>query len=355
MTVSIAGREAPIEQWRGSAVPRRRVGSADLTFRSAVVRRALIALSAALMLSARIPAQPAPAQPSSQELQRANALFTNGEWKSAFDAYSALAQKYPTHPLSRFRVGVALLELGKLQEAESSLRDGERLGIPAPQAAFRLAQVYAEARRPDAAIGELTRAVKAGLFMPTSALESDRHFVSLKTHDNWKTLMDAFDAIVQPCKHDPRFREFDFWIGEWDVRPTGQPPVGPPARNTITLDDNGCVLTEHWSAPSGSMGQSFNIFDRSIGKWRQTWVDNVGGQHDYRGGLEKGNMVFVGDTPAPNGQLGRIPTRLTFFHISKDSVRQFSEISADSGHTWRTNYDLMYVRRPGEGKVVPPR
>jgi hypothetical protein len=114
--------------------------------------------------------------------------------------------------------------------------------------------------------------------------------------------MDAFDAIVQPCKHDPRFREFDFWIGDWDVRPTGQPPAGPPARNTITLDDNGCVLTEHWSAPSGSTGQSFNIFDRSVGKWRQTWVDNIGGQHDYRGGLENGNMVFIGDTPAPNGQ-----------------------------------------------------
>jgi uncharacterized protein (TIGR02246 family) len=136
------------------------------------------------------------------------------------------------------------------------------------------------------------------------------------------------------------------------VRPTGQPPAGPPARNTITLDETGCVLTEHWSAPSGSTGRSFNIFDRSVGKWRQTWVDNTGGQHDYRGNLVNGNMVFLGDTPAPNGQLGRVPTRLTFFHISRDSVRQFSEISSDSGRTWRTNYDLMYVRRPGDGSEL---
>ena len=93
------------------------------------------------------------------------------------------------------------------------------------------------------------------------------------------------------------------------------------------------------------MGQSFNIFDRSIGKWRQTWVDNIGGQHDYRGQLENGNMVFVGDTPAPNGALGRVPTRLTFFRIGADSVRQFSEVSPDSGRTWQTSYNLMYVRR----------
>jgi ketosteroid isomerase-like protein len=56
-------------------------------------------------------------------------------------------------------------------------------------------------------------------------------------------------------------------------------------------------------------------------------------------------MAFTGDVPAPNGQLGRVPVRLTFFRIGKDSLRQFSEISTDSGKTWRTNYDLTYVRR----------
>lgn len=39
-------------------------------------------------------------------------------------------------------------------------------------------------------------------------------------------------------------------------------------------------------------------------------MDNIGGQHDYRGALKDGNMVFMGDRPAPNGQRGRVPTRL---------------------------------------------
>lgn len=80
---------------------------------------------------------------------------------------------------------------------------------------------------------------------------------------------------------------------------------------------------------------------RSVGEWRQTWVDNSGGLHGYRGGLKGGNMAYTGTVPAPNGQRGRIRIRLTFFRIGNDSVRQFAEGSADSGRTWQPNYDLM--------------
>ena len=285
--------------------------------------------------------------PPPDQLNRAAALFSQRDWSGALAAYSELAKAYPTHALSRFRVGVSLVELGRFKEGEASLRDGERLGIPAAQSAYRLAQALAEQHRLDEAVHELRRAAAAGMFVPPSAIKADPHFSALRDRSDWAALLDAFDAVVRPCAHDPRYREFDFWLGDWDVRPTGQPPAGPPARNTITSDEDGCVLTEHWEAPSGSKGRSFNIFDRSYGMWRQTWVDNIGGQHDYKGALKDGNMVFVGDTPAPNGQLGRIPTRLTFFRIGKDTVRQFSEISNDGGRTWQVSYDLTYVRRPG--------
>jgi len=285
--------------------------------------------------------------PPADQLNRAAALFAQREWTGALAAYSEIAIAYPTHALSRFRVGVTLLELGRLQEAETNLRQGEQLGMPAPQSAYRLAQVLAEQHRADEAIVELRRSATGGLFVPPSALNADAHLASLHAKAGWAGIVDAFDAVVRPCAHDPRYREFDFWLGDWDVRPTGQPPAGPPSRNTITSDEDGCVLTEHWESPSGSKGRSFNIFDRSYGMWRQTWVDNVGGQHDYKGSLKNGNMVFLGDTPAPNGQLGRVPTRLTFFRIAKDTVRQFSEISNDGGRTWQVSYDLTYVRRAG--------
>src|ERR1043166_4366943 len=298
----------------------------------------LLFLALALPLTAASSAAQTAAAPSAQQLQAANALFVARDWSAALNAYRDLSTRFPTHALSRFRTGVALVELGKPAEGEQALRDGERLGIAASQAAYRIAQALTEQNRSDAAIGELLRSAHAGMFLGPQALESDAHVGKLRTHARWPEVLDAFDAVARPCMHDARFREFDFWVGDWDVRPTGQPAQGPAARNTITKDDNGCVLTEHWSAPSGSMGQSFNIFDRSYGVWRQTWVDNVGGQNDYRGGLKEGNMVFLGDTPIPGGGLGRVPTRLTFFHISADSVRQFSEVSTDSARTWQVSY-----------------
>lgn len=290
------------------------------------------------------------AQPPAADLQRANTLFTQGDWQGTLEAYRALSTKYPSHALSRFRIGVALNQLGKPVEGEAEMRAGEKLGIPVTPAALRIAQALAAQKKPDAAIAELMRSAGGGQLVAPSTVDADPHFASLKSHARWQGVLNAFDAIARPCMHDPKFREFDFWVGDWDVRATGAPAVGSPARNNITLEENGCVVMEHWSAPSGSGGMSFNIYDRSYGVWRQTWIDNQGGQHDYRGNLKDGNMVFEGDTPAPGGKLGRVPTRLTLFHISADSVRQFSEQSTDGGKTWVTAYDLMYVRYKG-----PPR
>lgn len=317
-----------------------------------VLTLAVIATTIATALPYRtLVAQGQPAAivgPTAAELQPAAAAFAQGDWKVSLDAYSSLAARYPAHPLSRFRVGVSLVGLGRFAEGEASLREGERMGIPPGNAAYRLAQALTGLKKRDEAIAELLRAAATRTPVAPSTIAADPLLTPLTSHPKWQSVLDAFDAVARPCMHDKRYREFDFWIGDWDVRPTGTPAVGPPARNTVTLDNNGCVVTEHWKAPGGSEGQSFNLFDRSLGVWRQTWVDNVGGQFDYRGGLVAGNMVYLGENPLAGAQAGRGLARLTFFNISRDSVRQFGEQSTDSGKTWATTYDLMYVRRKPE-------
>src|SRR5205085_7297438 len=134
------------------------------------------------------------------------------DWKGANAAYAALTSQFPKHPLSRFRLGVTEMELGRLDPAEANLREGERLGFPAPQSAFRLAQLLTERNRQDDAVSQLMRAASSGLFVPASALRADRHLSKLSAHPKWPAVLDAFDAIVQPCRHDVRFRQFDFWV-----------------------------------------------------------------------------------------------------------------------------------------------
>ncbi|MGD9906025.1 MAG: hypothetical protein AB7U83_21345 [Vicinamibacterales bacterium] len=148
----------------------------------------------------------------------------------------------------------------------------------------------------------------------------------------------------------PEHRQFDYWVGEWDVRPAGQPESAPTALgNVIRLEDGGCVVTEHWTTPQGS-GRSVNIFDRTRNQWHQTWVDSSGGLHQYWGQADAaGNIVFVGETPAAPPANTRQTVRLTFFNLGPDRqrpnrVRQFSEVLGADGR-WTTNYDLMYFRR----------
>lgn len=155
----------------------------------------------------------------------------------------------------------------------------------------------------------------------------------------------------RPCIDDARYRAFDFWVGEWDVRRNGAAADSPTSENIVTLEYGRCVVHEHWRGISGVTGASFNIYDASRSAWFQTWVDSTGGLHEYRGNPDaQGNMVFVGETPGDPGQPHRVPTRLTFFKLGPDTVRQYSESSIDGGKTWQVNYDLLYTRRGGGAK-----
>src|SRR3954466_12878103 len=68
-------------------------------------------------------------------------------------------------------------------------------------------------------------------------------------------------------------RQFDFWVGHWDV----YVPSGKKAgENRIEVIADGCALLEQWSGGGGVTGKSLNIYDTSDRRWHQTWVDNSG-------------------------------------------------------------------------------
>jgi hypothetical protein len=153
----------------------------------------------------------------------------------------------------------------------------------------------------------------------------------------------------------PDYRQFDFWVGEWDVvtnpatQPANAPPPQPgrrPASNVVEKIEGGCVIKENWDDRVGGTGESFNLYDRVSQRWHQTWVDSTGSLHQYWGGLKDGNMVLVGEVPLPPGARfqGRRTIRVSFIPMGDDKVRQFSEALNVDG-TWSVNYDLIYTRR----------
>lgn len=73
------------------------------------------------------------AQSSSELQQRAQRAYTARQWAEAAEAYTALARQTPDQPMPHFRLGVALVYLGRPAEARPHLENAEKLGIAPSQ------------------------------------------------------------------------------------------------------------------------------------------------------------------------------------------------------------------------------
>jgi hypothetical protein len=146
-------------------------------------------------------------------------------------------------------------------------------------------------------------------------------------------------ASPPPDCSGPEHREFDFWLGTWDVTAQGK----PAGTNAITADLKGCVLVEQWTASSGGRGTSLNYYDRRTRSWHQAWIDDRGGSLRLEGGLRDGRMVMQ-TRPSPDAKADAAVHRITWSPESGGSVRQVWETSKDGGKTWSTLFDGTYVK-----------
>ena len=139
-----------------------------------------------------------------------------------------------------------------------------------------------------------------------------------------------------PCSA-PEHRQFDFWVGDWDVLdPTGK-KLGT---NSITLTLNKCVVHESWTG-TGMSGNSYNIYFAPEKRWHQTWVDSQGSLLELNGRFEDGKMVLSGEGPAATG--GRAKHRITWSKLEGGRLRQIWESSGDGGASWTVAFDGTYV------------
>ncbi|MEM9898639.1 MAG: hypothetical protein AAF742_04595 [Pseudomonadota bacterium] len=139
------------------------------------------------------------------------------------------------------------------------------------------------------------------------------------------------------------FRQLDFWVGEWDVSwalPSGGRGSGT---NTITKDEYGsCVIFERFSTPS-LVGMSVSTFDTSIGKWRQTWVDNQGGYYAFVGGPtpDKPYKFEFEQTGTAEGSPGR---RMIWENVKPNSLRWRWQQRANAEEKWQDAWVIDYQK-----------
>ncbi len=134
-------------------------------------------------------------------------------------------------------------------------------------------------------------------------------------------------------------RQFDFWLGDWDV---SSPQGAPAGTNRVERILDGCALQEHWEASDGSKGTSLSSYDAVTRRWRQTFVDDTGQVLVLEGEFKDGKMVLQGEKT-----MGRQKSALQriSWQLLADKVRQRWDISQDDGKTWSVLFEGVYTRK----------
>jgi hypothetical protein len=158
-------------------------------------------------------------------------------------------------------------------------------------------------------------------------------------------------ALNTACD-DPDHRRFDFWVGRWNVSPTGQPKV--VAHSLIESLYDGCAIRENWM-PIGQQagGGSLSGYVAAERAWRQTWVDSSGSRAEFKGGWNGAAMVLTGPWPLADGRARTV--RMTYTPNPDGSVRQAGEDSFDGGRSWKPSFDFTYRRAPTPAAPFRPR
>jgi hypothetical protein len=151
-------------------------------------------------------------------------------------------------------------------------------------------------------------------------------------------------AQTNPCAA-PQQKQFDFWVGEWDLTWPGQKPgeTGHGTNNIRRIMD-GCVVQENFSGGASMhlRGTSVSTFDTNSALWKQTWVDNEGGYLDFSGEFKDGQMILQREA-IHNGE--KILQRMVWKNITPNEFDWSWEASRDGGKTWQVNWPIHYKRK----------
>ncbi len=161
-------------------------------------------------------------------------------------------------------------------------------------------------------------------------------------------------STAAPCR-DPAYRQFDFWIGQWDVVNRQRRPQGTEwgitghATDRVYPVADGCGMVEHWlgtAAQGQVLGYSLRVWNPHKHKWdlvllwprpEQPRFFTLEG--DFRDG--RGDFLRTFTDTAGNP----VQVRFSFSDITPNSLRWNDGVSRDRGQTWAGSWIMEFTRR----------
>lgn len=137
---------------------------------------------------------------------------------------------------------------------------------------------------------------------------------------------------------DDKYREFDFWIGEWDVYKQDTDTIVGKSKIEQIVDGKVIKETYH-STTSKYHGTSLNTYNPRTDQWEQFWVDNSGLTLHITGNIEDHKMVLQNKISTEKGILSN---KVKWQKNKNNTVRQTWSQSTDQEKTWKVVFDGEY-------------
>jgi hypothetical protein len=274
---------------------------------------------------------------------QADSLFLAKDFNAAGKIYQTLIRDTSTDAFHLNRLGYTEMLEQKYAASEKhfnmALHAHPAPGVKA-SVYSRLAMLKALQKQELSASVFLDSAIQSG-YISLNELDSSANFNNVRSSNSFMARREKLFNSLYPCFNNQQAREFDFWIGEWNVYVTGTTAYA--GHSIVQKISGGCALLENWNS-SMSEGKSLNFIDDSTGKWKQVWVGSYpNGKQDFVNGVYHDSaMRFTFTTRDVQGIINQ--GKFTFFNEGVNQVRQLSETSADNGKTWNVNYDFTYKR-----------
>ncbi len=274
------------------------------------------------------------------KIHEADSLAKNKEYQKAGQLYNEVITEEPSN-------NIAIYKLASLYYSEKKYDDAIKFYLKLapnknPRVLYNLACTYSLNDNKTEALKYLEEAVDNS-FNQLSLLKTDADLANVRSEKRFEEILKS----VKSLDNFPEAKKFDFWVGEWDVYNPQEQKVGDSKIEKIL---KGAVILENWTGINGYTGKSFNIYNMDKRKWVQYWVDENSIPIYFEGNFDSAKNAIVYYSYDHTKDKSPYIRRLTFYNLSSNKVRQFSQRSSDEGKAWSTEYDFTYIRKTADSK-----
>jgi hypothetical protein len=274
------------------------------------------------------------------EASPANAAFEAGQWQQAVREFDALIEANPAateNGLHWLRIAQAQRGMQHHEIALQSLDMARDSAAPEAMVNLERARNLAAMGESQLALGALDAADHLGL-RALSSIEEAEEFAALRMEARFQRVYNNVRSRIYPCEGIPAASQFDFWLGEWEVRRSDGTVAG---QSIVSKRDGGCSVVEDWIGFGGSSATSISYFIPSRDQWRQLWVGSGGTLIDMVGSATDGGMRLEG-TIEYAGQDQVVAFRGTWTVLEDGSIRQHLEEFSLVLQGWNAWFDGYY-------------